>query len=188
MSYKAGVGDIRESPALKIIQLLRKSGADVRYHDPHVPELVEHDLRSVPLDDLDVDLVVIVTAHPSVDHEAVVERAPAVLDLRGTTRHLGAHAALSRVSPPANCGWVGRQECRFGGPWRFMHHTWCTGANDPRAADPASLNARCKRCAARGDDGGRKPVPRRGQRPFAGVARSPERRDAVGRGGTSPGG
>jgi len=91
VSYKAGVGDIRESPALKIIQLLRKSGADVRYHDPHVPELAEHDLRSSPLDDLDgFDLVVIVTAHPSVDHDAVVERAPAVLDLRGTTRHLGA--------------------------------------------------------------------------------------------------
>ncbi len=90
VSYKAGVGDIRESPALKIIQLLRKSGAEVRYHDPHVPELVEHDLRSVSLDDLDADLVVIVTAHPSVDHEAVVQRAPAVLDLRGTTRHLGA--------------------------------------------------------------------------------------------------
>ena len=90
VSYKAGVGDIRESPALKIIQLLRKSGAEVRYHDPHVPELVEHDLRSVSLDDLDVDLVVIVTAHPSVDHEAIVERAPAVLDLRGSTRHLGA--------------------------------------------------------------------------------------------------
>jgi UDP-N-acetyl-D-glucosamine dehydrogenase len=90
VSYKGGVGDIRESPALKIIQLLRKSGAEVSYHDPHVPELAEHDLRSVPLDDLDVDLAVIVTAHPGVDHESVVERAPAVLDLRGTTRHLGA--------------------------------------------------------------------------------------------------
>src|ERR1044071_6176319 len=51
VSYKAGVGDIRESPALKIIQLLRKSGADVRYHDPHVPELPEHDLHNVALDD-----------------------------------------------------------------------------------------------------------------------------------------
>jgi UDP-N-acetyl-D-glucosamine dehydrogenase len=92
VSYKAGVGDIRESPALKIIQLLRKRGAEVRYHDPHVPELPEHELRNLSLDDaLDgVDLAVIVTAHPSVDHGAVVERAPAVLDLRGTTRHLGA--------------------------------------------------------------------------------------------------
>ena len=92
VSYKAGVGDIRESPALKIIKLLRKLGADVSYHDPHVPELPEHDLRSRPLDEaLDgIDLAVIVTAHPGVDHGHVVERAPQVLDLRGTTRHLGA--------------------------------------------------------------------------------------------------
>jgi UDP-N-acetyl-D-glucosamine dehydrogenase len=92
VSYKAGVGDIRESPALKIIQLLRKGGAEVRYHDPHVPELTEHDLQNVGLGEaLDgIDLAVIVTAHPSVDHGAVVERAPQVLDLRGTTRHLGA--------------------------------------------------------------------------------------------------
>ena len=39
VSYKAGVGDMRESPALKIIRLLRERGADVAYHDPHVPEL-----------------------------------------------------------------------------------------------------------------------------------------------------
>ena len=92
VSYKAGVGDVRESPALKIIELLRARGGDVAYHDPHVPELAEHGLRSTPLDEaLDgVDLAVIVTAHPSVDHGRVVERAPLVLDLRGTTRHLGA--------------------------------------------------------------------------------------------------
>jgi UDP-N-acetyl-D-glucosamine dehydrogenase len=92
VSYKAGVGDIRESPALKLIELLRKRGADVSYHDPHVAELTEHDLRSRALDDaLDgIDLAVIVTAHPGVDHGRVVERAAQVLDLRGTTRHLGA--------------------------------------------------------------------------------------------------
>jgi UDP-N-acetyl-D-glucosamine dehydrogenase len=92
VSYKAGVGDIRESPALKIIQLLRKGGAEIRYHDPHVPELTEFDLQNVALDEaLDgIDLAVIVTAHPNVDHGSVVERAPQVLDLRGTTRHLGA--------------------------------------------------------------------------------------------------
>ena len=39
VSYKAGVGDIRESPALKILRLLRERGADLSYHDPHVPEL-----------------------------------------------------------------------------------------------------------------------------------------------------
>jgi UDP-N-acetyl-D-glucosamine dehydrogenase len=92
VSYKAGVGDIRESPALKIIQLLNKHGAEVSYHDPHVDELPEHGLRSRGLDEAleGIDLAVIVTAHPSVDHGQVVARAPQVLDLRGTTRHLGA--------------------------------------------------------------------------------------------------
>ena len=49
VSYKAGVGDMRESPALKIIELLRERGADVAYHDPHVPELPEFGLRSADL-------------------------------------------------------------------------------------------------------------------------------------------
>jgi UDP-N-acetyl-D-glucosamine dehydrogenase len=91
VSYKASVGDLRESPALKIIELLRARGGEVVYHDPHVPDLAEHGLSNTALDEaLDgVDLAVIVTAHPSVDHGHVVERAPLVLDLRGTTRHLG---------------------------------------------------------------------------------------------------
>src|SRR3954453_23854873 len=67
VSYKAGVGDLRESPALKIIEVLCGLGADVVYHDPHVPELGEHELRSPSVDEaLDgADLAVIVTAHPS---------------------------------------------------------------------------------------------------------------------------
>jgi UDP-N-acetyl-D-glucosamine dehydrogenase len=91
VSYKASVGDLRESPALRILELLRARGGDVTYHDPHVPELAEQGLRSGALDDAleGIDLAVIVTAHPSVDHGRVVERAPQVLDLRGTTRHLG---------------------------------------------------------------------------------------------------
>ena len=54
-------------------------------------ELAEHGLRSAALDEAleGVDLAVIVTAHPSVDHGRIVERAPQVLDLRGITRHLG---------------------------------------------------------------------------------------------------
>ncbi len=51
VSYKPGVGDIRESPALKIIELLRVLGAELRYHDPHVPSLADFDLRSLPLQD-----------------------------------------------------------------------------------------------------------------------------------------
>jgi UDP-N-acetyl-D-glucosamine dehydrogenase len=90
VSYKAGVGDMRESPALKIIEVLTGLGADIAYHDPHVPELGDHGLRSSAYDDaLDgTDLAVIVTAHPGVDHDGIVERAPLVLDLRGVTRRL----------------------------------------------------------------------------------------------------
>ncbi len=88
VSYKPGVGDIRESPALKIITLLRELGGDVSYHDPHVAELSEFGLRSAPLDQAltDADLALIVTAHPGVDHDEIARRARLVLDLRGVTR------------------------------------------------------------------------------------------------------
>jgi UDP-N-acetyl-D-glucosamine dehydrogenase len=88
VSYKPGVGDIRESPALKIIALLKDLGAQVSYHDPHVPALQEFALASTPLEDAigDADLALIVTAHPSVDHEQIALRARQVLDLRGITR------------------------------------------------------------------------------------------------------
>ncbi len=88
VSYKPGVGDIRESPALKILTLLSALGADLRYHDPHVPHLHDYNLSSTPLDEAlqDADLVLIVTAHPSVDHDTVLTRARLVVDLRGITR------------------------------------------------------------------------------------------------------
>jgi UDP-N-acetyl-D-glucosamine dehydrogenase len=92
VSYKAGVGDLRESPALKIIRLLREQGADVAYHDEHVAALPAFELESLDLDDaLDgADAAVIVTAHPTVDFEQVVERAPLVIDFRGVTRGIRA--------------------------------------------------------------------------------------------------
>ena len=88
VAYKAGVGDLRESPALKIIELLRQRGGDVAYHDPHVPELPQFGLRHTELGG-ETDLAVIVTAHPGVDHGTVVDTSRAVLDLRGVTRSLG---------------------------------------------------------------------------------------------------
>jgi UDP-N-acetyl-D-glucosamine dehydrogenase len=92
VSYKPGVGDVRESPALKILTLLRTLGADLRYHDPHVPALADLSLSSLPLEDAlrDADLALIVTAHPGVDHELVARRARLVVDLRGVTRATGA--------------------------------------------------------------------------------------------------
>ncbi len=92
VSYKAGVGDMREAPALKILRLLDRLGADLRYHDPFVPELQESGLRSDGLETVveDCDIAVIVTAHPDVDHELVIARAPLVVDLRGVTRGMAA--------------------------------------------------------------------------------------------------
>jgi UDP-N-acetyl-D-glucosamine dehydrogenase len=94
VSYKPGVGDIRESPALKIIDLLHARGAEVAYHDRYVPELpacgVAHSDFDAVLDG--ADLAVIVTAHPDVDHAAVVAHAPATVDFRGVTRHVRAAA------------------------------------------------------------------------------------------------
>jgi len=91
VSYKPGVGDIRESPALKIIALLRELGAEVGYHDPHVPTLADFALSSTPLEEAvtDADMAVIVTAHPSVDHDLVARRVRLVVDLRGVTRSSG---------------------------------------------------------------------------------------------------
>ena len=87
VSYKAGVGDMRESPALRIIQLLGDAGAEIVYHDDHVPELAEFGLTSVALEDAleACDVAVVVTAHPGLDIDLVLERAPLVVDFRGIT-------------------------------------------------------------------------------------------------------
>ncbi|MHB1537999.1 MAG: nucleotide sugar dehydrogenase [Solirubrobacteraceae bacterium] len=102
VSYKPGVGDIRESPALRIMALLASQGADLRFHDPHVVSLppgaltlaggggYERAIDGTSFEEAleGIDLAVIVTAHPGVDHEAIAERADAVVDLRGVLRGL----------------------------------------------------------------------------------------------------
>jgi UDP-N-acetyl-D-glucosamine dehydrogenase len=87
MSYKAGVGDIRESPALKILKRLRAHGAVVDYHDPYVDTVPALGLSSLPLDEAlaAADVAVVVTAHPGIDYQALGERT-IVVDLRGVTR------------------------------------------------------------------------------------------------------
>jgi len=89
MAYKADVGDLRESPSLKLLELLRAEGAEVSYHDPHVPELPDEGLASEALDAAVLaaaDCVVIATAHSALDLELVVERAGLVVDLRNAVR------------------------------------------------------------------------------------------------------
>jgi UDP-N-acetyl-D-glucosamine dehydrogenase len=83
VSYKADVDDVRESPAEKLIRLLRKAGANVAYHDPHVAEF--DDLHSVDYEPEKYDCVVIVTAHTAIDYADLVERAQLVVDLRNAT-------------------------------------------------------------------------------------------------------
>jgi UDP-N-acetyl-D-glucosamine dehydrogenase len=87
VAYKADVADLRESPALKLIELLRAEGAEVSYHDPHVAELPEHGLRSEELDgSLDrADCVAIVTAHSAIDYARLTDRAKLVVDFRNAT-------------------------------------------------------------------------------------------------------
>jgi len=87
VAYKPDIGDMHESPALKLISLLQNAGAEVAYHDPHVPRFDEHGLtmESVPLDPAAHDVVVIVTHHHSIDYDKLVENASLVVDLRNAT-------------------------------------------------------------------------------------------------------
>jgi UDP-N-acetyl-D-glucosamine dehydrogenase len=89
VSYKADTSDSRESPALKLIELLRNAGSDVAYHDPHVPELPSRGLFSQPLEPGAYDCVAIVTAHSSIDYEKLVEEAQIVIDFRNATGRNG---------------------------------------------------------------------------------------------------
>ncbi|MEI7559607.1 MAG: nucleotide sugar dehydrogenase [Actinomycetes bacterium] len=87
VSYKSGVGDMREAPALRIARLLIEEGAQVSYHDEHVPSIERFGLESVDLNAglESCDIAVIVTAHAGVDHAEVVAKAPFTLDFRGVT-------------------------------------------------------------------------------------------------------
>jgi UDP-N-acetyl-D-glucosamine dehydrogenase len=101
IAYKKNVDDIRESPALKIIELLEARGAETAYHDPFVEEIGpsrDHAAlagrRSVRLD-VDTagsyDLVVIITDHSAIDWQALVASARLVIDTRNATRDVTAH-------------------------------------------------------------------------------------------------
>jgi UDP-N-acetyl-D-glucosamine dehydrogenase len=100
VAYKKDVDDLRESPSLKIIELLIKHGAEVDYNDPYFPQLFKmrhYDFsskKSVPLDAKTLeayDCVIIATDHTSYDYAAIVESAQLVVDTRNTTRRLLRH-------------------------------------------------------------------------------------------------
>jgi len=90
VAYKADVNDMRESPALKVISLLKERGADVSYHDPHVPALeaghgLAEAMTGVPLNDATLaaaDCVAVVTAHSGIDWVDIAAKSDLVVDFR----------------------------------------------------------------------------------------------------------
>jgi UDP-N-acetyl-D-glucosamine dehydrogenase len=107
VAYKQDVGDVRESPALDIIDLLRARHADIRYVDSYVPALAleQHPIRAVALTDellAQSDCVVIVTAHTDVDYGRVVRNAPLVVDTRNATEHVPQSDHVWRLTRPSS--------------------------------------------------------------------------------------
>ncbi len=90
VAYKRDIGDVRESPALDVLRLLEADGAEVAYHDPHVPHVNDdgRKLRSVPLTDealSGADVVVILTDHSVFDYPRILDGAGALVDARNAT-------------------------------------------------------------------------------------------------------
>lgn len=104
VAYKRDIDDMRESPALAVIEHLQKRGADVSFHDPYVAEihLEGNDTRmsGIPLTQevvANADCVIIVTDHRTVDYKWVVENAKLVVDTRNATRPLGENEKIIRL-------------------------------------------------------------------------------------------
>lgn len=95
VAYKRNVDDMRESPSLELIRILREKGAKVSYNDPYVPYAFDHKkefkLRSVPLTVKNIkkyDCVVIATDHSDYDYKWIVDNSPLVIDTRNATAGL----------------------------------------------------------------------------------------------------
>ncbi|MFW6162427.1 MAG: UDP binding domain-containing protein, partial [Planctomycetota bacterium] len=102
VAYKPDVADVRESPAIDILNHLRARGADVAYADPHVPALRTDglDLAAVELTPealAEADCVVIVANHTAFDYQAVVDRARLVVDTRNATHGLAGQARVVKL-------------------------------------------------------------------------------------------
>jgi UDP-N-acetyl-D-glucosamine dehydrogenase len=96
LAYKRDIDDLRESPALAIIELLQKRGAHVEYNDPFFPTVGKGrkyalNMTSTPLDRVpEFDCVVIVTDHSQYDYARIVGQAQLVVDTRNATRGIAA--------------------------------------------------------------------------------------------------
>ena len=92
LAYKRDIDDLRESPSLTIIELLREKGADVAYNDPYFPTVGQGrhyalNMTNTPLENLDqYDAVMIVTDHSSYDYGAIVDQSQLIVDTRNATK------------------------------------------------------------------------------------------------------
>ncbi|MCP4149643.1 MAG: nucleotide sugar dehydrogenase [bacterium] len=97
VAYKPDIDDMRESPALKVIELLNKEQADVSYYDPYIPSLpktrkYKHDLHSVDIDKIgkdEYDMALIITDHTCIDYEKLLEKVETVIDTRNALKQKG---------------------------------------------------------------------------------------------------
>ncbi len=96
VAYKPNIDDVRESPAMDVIGLLKKKGAQVEYHDPYIPH-IHHEYDGWQMDSVkdvmksvkEADAVIIVTNHKVYDYNAIIESAKFVFDSRNATGKLG---------------------------------------------------------------------------------------------------
>lgn len=96
VAYKKDIDDVRESPALIIIERLRKEGANITYHDPYIPMIEPHGGSTVHLESVELtpeklssaDCVLIITDHSQIDYDKVVEHAQLVVDTRNATKNV----------------------------------------------------------------------------------------------------
>lgn len=90
VAYKKDIDDMRESPALKVIEHLEKNGAEVLYNDPYVPEMKHNGKKYVSVEwqtaIKDADIVLITTDHTDYDYEGIVENAKLLYDTRNATK------------------------------------------------------------------------------------------------------
>ncbi|MGI6450065.1 MAG: nucleotide sugar dehydrogenase [Desulfitobacteriia bacterium] len=96
VAYKKDIDDVRESPALIIMERLRKEGARITYHDPYIPVIEPHGGSTMRLDSIDLtpevisqaDCILIITDHSCIDYEQVVRHAQLVVDTRNATKNV----------------------------------------------------------------------------------------------------
>ena len=96
VAYKRDIDDLRESPALTVIELLQKEGAEVHYNDPYIPFVgkgrkYDLQMKSAALDELgSYDCVLIITDHSSYDYQEIVDKSQLVVDTRNATKGISA--------------------------------------------------------------------------------------------------